>query len=315
MKDKHTFFRPLSALVLLLLLCSAAGCGTQQTTTTQATPTPPGVTMTPVATDASTATQMPTKLPRPDHVVIVMEENHAYSQIIGSASAPYINTLAMQGASFTNAHAIMHPSEPNYLALFSGSTQGVTSDACPLSFHGPNLASELLAAKESFAGYAESLPEVGFVGCVAPGYLDALYARKHSPWVNFTNVPASLNMPLTSFPTNYGSLPTVSFVIPNLQDDMHSGSVSQADSWLKSNLNGYVQWAMTHNSLLIITWDEDDGTTTNQIPTIFVGQMVRPGQYGESINHYSLLRTLEAMYGLPYAGASANVSVINDIWQ
>jgi phospholipase C len=318
--DKRIFFRALWALGLLLLLCNIAGCQAQQTATTHATPTPSdsrsvGVTTTPSATGTSTAIHGQTTLPRPDHVVVVMEENHAYSQIIGSASAPYLNTLAAQGASFTNAYAITHPSEPNYLALFSGSTQGVTSDACPVSFSGPNLASALLAAKDSFGGYSENLPSVGFTGCVAPSFLNALYARKHNPWVSFTNVPASVNMPLTSFPADYSSLPTISFVIPNQLDDMHSGSVSQADSWLKSNLDGYVQWAKTHNSLLIVTWDEDDGTTANQIPTLFVGQMVKPGQYSESINHYSVLRTLEAMYGLPYAGASANVSAISDIWQ
>jgi acid phosphatase len=257
----------------------------------------------------------PTTLPRPDHVVVIIEENHAYSEIIGSAAAPYLNTLAAQGASFTNSHAITHPSEPNYLALFSGSTQGLASDVCPLTFSGPNLASELIAAKDSFGSYSENLPVVGFTGCVAPDYLNALYARKHNPWVSFTNVPASVNMPWTSFPADYHSLPTISFVIPNQLDDMHSGSISQADSWLKNNLDGYVQWAKTHNSLLVVTWDEDDGSTVNQILTLFVGQMVKPGQYSESINHYSVLRTLEAMYGLPYAGASVNVSAINDIWQ
>ena len=70
-----------------------------------------------------------------------------------------------------------------------------------------------------------------------------------------------------------------------------------------------------HNSLLIVTWDEDDGSTTNQIPTFFVGPMVKAGQYSESINHYSVLRTLEAMYSLPYADESANVPAINNIWQ
>jgi acid phosphatase len=122
-------------------------------------------------------------------------------------------------------------------------------------------------------------------------------------------------MPWTSFPADYQSLPTVSFVVPNQLNGMHSGSIAQAGSWLKSNLDGYVQWAKTHNSLLIVTWDEDDGSTMNQIPTFFVGPMVKAGQYSESINHYSVLHTLEAMYGLPYAGKSANVSAITDIWQ
>jgi phospholipase C len=320
--DKHIFFRSLSTLSLLLLVCSVVGCQmfSQQTSVTPTTPTPSGshpvgATTTPTVAPTSAATPAKTVPPRPDHVVVVMEENHAFSEIIGSSSAPYMNALAGQGASFTNSHAITHPSEPNYLALFSGSTQGLASDACPLSFTGPNLATELLAAKDSFGGYSEDLPNVGFTGCVAPDDFNPLYARKHNPWVSFTNVAASVNMPWTSFPTDYQSLPTVSFVIPNQLNDMHSGSISQADSWLKSNLDGYVQWAKTHNSLLIVTWDEDDGSTANQIPTFFVGPMVKTGQYSESINHYNVLRTLEAMYGLPYAGESANASAITDIWQ
>src|SRR5689334_19461823 len=75
-----------------------------------------------------------TPLPRPDHVVIVIEENHGYDQIIGASAAPYINRLARQGALFTAAHGITHPSQPNYLALFSGSTQGVHDDSCPHTF-------------------------------------------------------------------------------------------------------------------------------------------------------------------------------------
>jgi len=254
-------------------------------------------------------------LPKPDHVVIVMEENHSYADIIGSASAPYVNSLAAQGASFTDSHGITHPSEPNYLALFSGSTQGLTSDACPVTYTGDNLASELIKAGNSFGGYSENLPAAGSTTCYAPGPSNALYARKHNPWVSFSDLPSSINMPWTSFPSDYSTLPTVSFVIPNQVDDMHSASVQQGDTWLQNNMDGYVQWAKTHNSLLIVTWDEDDGSTANQIPTLFVGPMVKTGTYSESINHYSLLRTLEDLYKLPYANNSASATSISDVWK
>ena len=83
------------------------------------------------------------------------------------------------------------PSQPNYLALFSGSTQGVTSNACPQQFpKADNLGHQLRTAGLSFAGYAESLSKVGFTGCASGGY-----QRKHNPWVNFTNLPASVNRP------------------------------------------------------------------------------------------------------------------------
>lgn len=253
-------------------------------------------------------------LPRPDHIVLVMEENHAFSEIIGSSSAPYINSLAKQGALFTNSHGVTHPSEPNYLALFSGSTQGISNDSCPHTFAGPDLGGELIKAGLSFSGYSESMPSVGFTGCFAPTS-SQLYARKHNPWVNFTDVPSNDNQPFTNFPTDFTTLPTISIVVPNQQDDMHSGSIQQGDSWLKNHIDSYVQWAKTHNSLLIVTWDEDDGSASNQIPTFFVGPMVKAGQYSESINHYNVLRTLEAIYGLPFANNSANVTTISDIWQ
>jgi phospholipase C len=250
-------------------------------------------------------------LPRPAHVVVVMEENHAYSQIIGSSSAPYINSLASQGALFTQSFAITHPSQPNYLALFSGSTQGITDDSCPHTFTTGNLASELIAAGLSFTGYSESLPKAGSTVCTS-----GEYARKHSPWVNFSNIPTSDNQPFSSFPSssNYSKLPTVSFVIPNLADDMHDGTIQQGDTWLKNNMNSYAQWAKQNNSLLIVTWDEDDDAHGNQIATIFVGQSVTIGSYSETINHYNVLRTLEDMYGLAALGNSASVSDIADCW-
>ncbi|GLV56485.1 acid phosphatase [Dictyobacter sp. S3.2.2.5] len=250
-------------------------------------------------------------LPRPAHVVVVMEENHSYSEVIGSSSAPYINSLAGQGALFTHSYAVTHPSQPNYLALFSGSTQGITSDSCPHTFTKGNLASELIGASFTFTGYSESLPKAGSTVCTS-----GAYARKHSPWVNFSNVPTSDNQPFTSFPSSasYSTLPTVSFVIPNLNNDMHDGTIQQGDTWLKNNIDAYAQWAKKNNSLLIVTWDEDDSSQSNQVPTIFVGQSVKIGHYSETINHYNVLRTLEDMYGLTALGSSASASAISDCW-
>lgn len=268
--------------------------------------------------------EMLSAVPQPDHVVIVMEENHDYSQILDSTNAPYINALATQGALMTNSTAIEHPSQPNYLDLFSGSNQGVTDDNRPagLPFSKPNLGAELLAANLSFATYSESLPSVGFDG---DSYTTVggqnQYVRRHNPAANFVNdpvgtnqLPASVNQPFSNFPTDYSKLPTVSIVVPNVQDDMHDGSVQQGDTWLKNNLEAYAQWAKNNNSLLIVTWDENDSSAGNHIPTIFDGAMVKPGQYDEAINHYSVLRTVEDMYHLPYAGASAGATPITDIW-
>jgi len=261
---------------------------------------------------AAPATQLAaTSIPTYAHVIVVMEENHSYSDIIGNSSAPYMNQLASGGALMTGSYGVTHPSEPNYMALFGGSTFGLSSDKCPVTESSANLGSELLAAGDTFKGYSEGLPKAGSTSCTS-----GAYARKHSPWINYSNVPTADSLPFTSFPTsaNYASLPTLSFVIPNLNDDMHDGTIAQADTWLKNNISAYATWAKTHDSLLIVTWDEDDYTENNQVPTIFYGQNVVTGHYDENINHYNVLATLEQMYGLAKVGSSSSATPITDIW-
>ena len=257
-------------------------------------------------------------LPKPDHVVIVIEENHAFAQIIDSPAAPYLNALARKGALLTNSYGVTHPSQPNYIALFAGTIEGVNGNDCPMLLTGPNMASALAEAGQSFTGYAEDLPTVGAVDCIA-----GAYARKHNPWVNWqsssTNtVPTAQNRPLTDFPTDFSNLPTVSIIVPNQQNDMHDGSdpdrIQRGDQWLQARLERYVDWAQTHNSLLIITWDEDNGKSGNQIPTILVGPMVRAGRYHEQTNHYGLLRTVTDMYGAQPVGLSRQAPPLTTMW-
>jgi len=284
----------------------------------------------------------PAALPVYDHVVIVVEENKGYDQIIGNPAADYINNvLKKEGANFTRAYAEEHFSEGNYFWLFSGDNQNVgyldripsTWDNADYPFTTANLGQQLIAKGLSFKGYAESLPVTGFSGDGK-----GLYARKHVPWISFANVPngttlaTSSNLRFADFPRNpadYHSLPTVAFVIPNQGNDMHNGpsdkSIPAGDVWLKQYLDPYYQWAKRHNSLLIVTFDETDdkgghlGLTDpracvagheacsalqNRIVTLFAGAHIRPGDYpeGKGITHVNILRTLESMYGLPKAG-------------
>jgi acid phosphatase len=169
-----------------------------------------------------------------------------------------------------------------------------------------NLGSELIAAGDTFTGYAEGLPSPGSAVCSA-----GEYARKHAPWANFTNIPASAQLPFSDFPADYSRLPTVSFVIPDLLHDMHDGTITEGDTWLRDHLSGYAAWARTHDSLLIVTWDEDDNGHNNQIPTIVAGQQVRPGRYGETVSHYGILATVESMYGLR---VTTTASPVREIW-
>jgi acid phosphatase len=251
-------------------------------------------------------------IPRPDHVVVVVEENHSQKAVIGSPDAPYISSLARQGAVLSDYLAVTHPSQPNYIAMFSGSTQGVYDNRVPTRrFTAPSLGGQLVAAGLDFGGFSEDMPYTGFF---RPGYRN--YHRRHNPWVNFADVPPTDNMPFTHFPRpgGYDALPEVSFVVPNLLNDMHDGTVRQGDDWLRAKLDPYVQWAKTHNSLLVITYDEDDYYDSNRVPTIVVGAGVTPGSYSQPLNHYSLLRTLEEMYGLPPLGQAATARPIDMIW-
>ena len=265
-------------------------------------------------------------LPRYDHIVIVVEENKDYEQIIGSPAAPYINgTLKAEGADLTRMYAEEHHSEGNYFWLLSGSNHAMGfHDQIPAEpIAAGNLAQQLIAAGLSFKGYSEDLPAIGSTVSGA-----GLYARKHVPWVAFSNIPNgstaanSSNLRFADFPSDYTKLPTVAFVIPNLINDMHDGrppsSVAAGDTWLREHLDGYYQWAKEHNSLLILTFDEDAhgpaGPTDpaakqmhskNRIATLIAGAHIKPGEYaeGKGVNHVTLLRTIEAMYKLPKSGA------------
>ena len=294
----------------------------------------------------------PAGLPVYDHIVIVVEENKDYEEIIGNSNAPYINNvLKKEGANFTRMYGEEHFSQGNYFWMFSGDNHTIGFiDQVPSKENNPNypfkttnLGEQLINKGLSFKGYAESLPTIGFTGDTASA---GLYARKHVPWISFANVPngttvaTSSNIRFADFPSDpaqYDTLPTVAFVIPNLKNDMHDGpiieSIPAGDRWLQKNIDPYYQWAKDHNSLLILTFDENDdkrgyrGLTNplvdpqtcagegrdheycvdlqNRIVTIFAGAHIKPGDYpeGKGITHVNLLRTLEAMYGLSKAGA------------
>jgi hypothetical protein len=237
-------------------------------------------------------------LPSFDHLVVVMEENHGYGEIIGSSQAPYINSLASQGALFTQSFAISHPSLPNYLAIYAGSTFGVADDN-QRSEPDPTLYTELQAANLGFAGYVETPQSNG--------------DYDHNPWESFPE-GFSVEQDFSQFPADFSQLPPVSFVIPNVDDDMHNGTILQGDQWLQAHIDAYATWAASHNSLLIVTWDEDDGGNSNQVATIFSGAHVKPGQYSEQVDHYRVLRTVEDLFGVPALNNSAATTRITDIW-
>jgi acid phosphatase len=269
-----------------------------------------------------------------DHVVVVIEENHSQSQIVPNAApgsstdgTPYINELAAGGVQFNNFYAIMHPSQPNYLELYSGSNQNVSDDALPagIPFTTPNLGAELFTAGRSFAGYSESLPSTSLT---ADSSTAGGYRRKHNPWVNWqgsgTNQYSSAaNRDFSVFPTtaggNFAALPNVSFVVPTQYNDMHDDNpgdgltaIRAGDNWIKNNIKAYADWATTHNSLLIVTFDEDNGGEGNRIPTVFYGANLQNGtQVNSTWTLHNILRTLEDSNGTSsHAGLGAKARSI-----
>ncbi len=310
----------------------------------------------------------------------------------GSSCAPYFISLAKRGASLVQFFALHHPSQPNYIEFFSGTNHGIIGDCCPLEkcqpqemcrtdcetppskpvLIRPSLAGLLIGKNTSihekerltFGGFAEDLPEDNLACCsIEPG---KYYARKHCPWLDFLDVPETNvdGSPTTlrfdpGFWRNqadiqrFAKLPTISFLIPNLINDMHSlpehaprktwpqdhdpavrkeilgKLVNQGDVWLQKYITDYVEYVMKeeNNSLLIITWDEDSGGRgckhpcptlfpSNQIATIFVGAKVKSGyQSSVQYTHYNLLRTILDIYGLPLIGGSQNADPITDIWK
>ena len=241
--------------------------------------------------------------PTYDKIVVVIEENHSFSQVIGSPNAPYINALAAGGSSFTNMIAITHPSQPNYLHFFSGASQGVTDNNVPAGnpFTTSNLGASLLAGGRTFTGYSESMPSEGYNGATFTTVVGQnQYMRKHNPWANWQSatptgnqLPTSVNQPFTSFPGDFSTLPHVSIVVPNQQNDMHDGSIAQGDTWLQNNLGAYANWAKTNNSLLVVTFDEDESASRNRIPTVFYGANVAVGLNNSTWTLHNLLRTLK----------------------
>jgi|HubBroStandDraft_5_1064220.scaffolds.fasta_scaffold31476_3 hypothetical protein len=270
------------------------------------------------AAGAAPGVQTPSSLVASDafttkYIQLVIFENQPYQNIIGNPEAPYITSLAKTWANMTDSFAITHPSQPNYLALFSGSTQGVTSDNCPVSFGVANLGSELLAAKMTFTGYAETMPSKGFEGCEAhPDSLPSgyLYMRKHNPWSDFTNVPGNDSVPYRK-PLKK-PMPSFVWITPNMCNDMHDCSIAIGDKWASKNLPGLIKWDSANNGVLILTFDEDDGSHGNQIATILMGN-VNPGQYDQKINHYSVLRTILDVFKLKPIANAKTATPINGV--
>jgi hypothetical protein len=259
-------------------------------------------------------------LPDFTHVVVVVFENHEASEIAGNPDAPTFNSLAHKYAGLTRYDAVTHPSLPNYLALVSGSTQGITSDCTDCVVSGRNLADTLEAAGKTWKTYAEGLPSPGWTGGSS-----GEYAKKHDPFLYFRDVAGSRKrrdrvVPFTQLARDLEArhLPDFSLVVPNLCDDMHDCSVATGDAWLKKHVVPLVRSPELRGGVVFVVFDEgtSDEGGGGRVEALALGPAVRPhSAFRKATNHYGLLRTIEDAWGLPRLGLSKKGTPISGIWK
>ena len=266
-----------------------------------------------------TAVPPPVRVPAFRHVVLAVFENHEATEIAGSPNAPTFNALARRYATLTSYDAVAHPSLPNYLALVSGSTQGITSDCTECIVRGRSLADTLAAAGKTWKTYAEDLPYPGFTGGSA-----GRYAKKHDPFLYFRDVVDSRArrnrvVPFTQLGRDLARhrLPDFSLVIPNLCNDMHDCSVATGDAWLKAHIVPLLRSPELRGGVVFVVFDEGTSDTGGggRIEALALGPTVRRGsRFTKPTNHYGLLRTIEDAWKLPRLGHSRTGTPVGGIW-
>jgi hypothetical protein len=265
----------------------------------------------------------PTKLPTPasvpraaaSHIVTIVMENEEADAVIGNRQAAYINRLARRGGLATQSFAITHPSLPNYLALTSGSTHGVTSDCTSCHVAAPSIADQLDAAHLSWRAYMEDVPSPCFKGATAGGY-----AKKHDPFMYYDAVagnPARCRrvVPFSALARDVrrGGLPRYAFISPNLCHDGHDCGIGEADRFLAGFVPSLLP-ALGPHGYLVLTWDEGSsdagccgGARGGRVATLVVGPDVRAGaRDARPIDHYGVLASVEDSLRLPRLGAAAD---------
>jgi hypothetical protein len=254
--------------------------------------------------------------PASSHVIVIMMENAEYSEVLGNAAAPYINALARRYGAATQSFAVRHPSLPNYLALTSGSTQGVSSDCTDCHVGASNIVDQLEAAGISWNAYLEDEPTACFKGATAGGY-----AKKHNPFIYYDDIADSpsrckrlVGFTQLAADLRRGRLPTYAWISPNLCDDGHDCGVAGGDRFLSRTVPALLHVLGPHG-FLVLTWDEgssDDGccggvAQGGHIATILAGPDVRRGgRDGQPVDQYGVLGTIEEALGLPPLAVAAD---------
>jgi len=255
------------------------------------------------------------------HIIWVWFENKEYTAIT-AATAPYFTSFAAANVNLTNFYGVSHPSEPNYLDAFSGSNQGVTDDGhytFPASRD--NLAKQLAAAGKSWRVYAQNFPSTCFDGDSSSGGVDGpglggLYVRKHNPVISFESVRLDpIQCAYVQRLANFDPTVNFAFVVPNMTNDMHDGTVAQGDAFLQAFVPLVTASPDWEHTLLIVTFDE--GTTSinggGHVYTAAAATWLAHANVATTYNHFSVLRTIEEVFGLPFLGSAATATTMTEL--
>jgi acid phosphatase len=305
---------------LLLSACAPATPPATPTFTPEAT-LPPTATLPPILTTTPlpTPTAIPL-VPNFKHIVVILFENKEFGSVIGSPNMPYFNVLAETNTLLTQHYATTHPSLPNYISLISGDTQGITSDCEDCFVNAPSLPDQIEQSGRTWKTYQQSMPSPCFLGSTLA------YAQKHNPFLYFDPIRLDAErcnqsvVPLDQLDVDLvsGNLPNYAFIMPNLCYSSHDCALELADAWLNTLLDKLVPAldATAEPYLVIITWDEGQGDHSccglpaeagGRIATILVSPQARNNfQDDTPYSHYSLLKTIEEAWDLPYLGHAAD---------
>jgi phosphatidylinositol-3-phosphatase len=258
------------------------------------------------------------RVPAFEHVIVIVFENKELASVIGHPQAPNFTAYARRHARFTRFYGVTHPSLPNYIALVSGSTQGIRTNCTGCLVSARTLADTIEVSGRTWKTYAEGLPYPGFTGAVY-----RRYAKKHNPFVYFRNIatdPARRKagiVPITQLARDLqeDALPDFSIVIPDMCNSMHDCPVRVGDAWLRRLVP---RLARLPNTVVFVLFDE--GTSNlrggGHIPAFALGTAVQRGsRFSAVTNHYGVLRTIEEAWSLPLLGRSARTQPITGVWR
>jgi hypothetical protein len=259
----------------------------------------------------------PPFLPTVKHIFVVILEN----EDVSAPQQPFLGELASEGALLTNYHAVTHPSQPNYIALTAGSAYGISNDN-PVTIDVRNLADLIENAGLTWKVYAEDYPGDCYTGASADG---GLYVRRHVPFLEFADIQFNAQrcaniVDSTQLDADVasGSLPSFALYIPNDKHNGHDTSLAVADQFLQSRFAPLLDNpAFIKDTLFVVTFDETNSLTNNLVSTIFYGDSVIAGAHSADwYDHYSLLKTIEAILGVGYLGKQdVTADVITGIWK